>query len=723
MIYQGIVTNEGLSKSIDVANNEGFQLTPYKFAVSEFIGDFDASRDINSLETTWYEGSISSFIKIDGSTIQFNCNIPAGTSPVPRFTKEVYVIATDGVDDFLLCFAQPTVELTYDPEAELRVRIQFKINNIEVADLYTFSYTQATEISDHNADVNAHPAIQEALKDFGIYVNSPNSFNGQYIDRFPVLGPSVTNNRAVYWSTITNRYELALATDPIAKNAIGVYVESRNTVVFGGVTQFTNGSPAYTKVYLSTLSPGLLTLSPSDTIIGYTLPNNRLLIDIEVAVNVLEIVDPDGNKAVQLTPPLDRELVLIDANDVTWEVTVANDGILSTSTTIKDITPVFKLTKPNLAFGQLKVNTDGSLFIEAPPIDNSILADDFYYIKSPDGTFWKMTLNLSNQVVMTTVNNTYSVIADNGAILFDVEQVDQYKAVQGASLIPVAELPSPLYAQGLNSKWAFADFGNNIIQPVYWDGSTWQVYGSGVIGDYKHSMLPEATFQMLNGGGWVQMKGQDISGSRFSQLTGRTRLPRAMGTAIRAVVDIADKQFQPNDIDLTNESVFISDGHEYETGDRVTVQSTTTLPAPLVGFPTATKTIAYYVIKIDDQNIKLATTITNAYANVAINLTSQGAGVHTLSQAIDASPRLDRNTGLNSNTSGTFQEDSIEYHTHADTAVRIYQDGIIDAVSQFATGNDADYSQTRLSSNGNIGKFANETRMMNISGYLYIKIN
>ena len=38
----------------------------------------------------------------------------------------------------------------------------------------------------------------------------------------------------------------------------------------------------------------------------------------------------------------------------------------------------------------------------------------------------------------------------------------------------------------------------------------------------------------------------------------------------------------------------------------------------------------YYVIKVDDNTIKLATTRTNAKAGTAINLTSQGAGTHTL---------------------------------------------------------------------------------------------
>jgi flagellin len=58
--------------------------------------------------------------------------------------------------------------------------------------------------------------------------------------------------------------------------------------------------------------------------------------------------------------------------------------------------------------------------------------------------------------------------------------------------------------------------------------------------------------------------------------------------------------------------------HGYSTGQALTLSSTGGLPVPL-----ATST-TYYVIKVDANTIKLATSSANALAGTAINLTSQG---------------------------------------------------------------------------------------------------
>lgn len=65
-------------------------------------------------------------------------------------------------------------------------------------------------------------------------------------------------------------------------------------------------------------------------------------------------------------------------------------------------------------------------------------------------------------------------------------------------------------------------------------------------------------------------------------------------------------------------------GHGYSTGDRVRVSSATTLPAGLAANTT------YYVIKIDADTFKLATTDANATAGTAVNITDTGTGAHTI---------------------------------------------------------------------------------------------
>lgn len=66
--------------------------------------------------------------------------------------------------------------------------------------------------------------------------------------------------------------------------------------------------------------------------------------------------------------------------------------------------------------------------------------------------------------------------------------------------------------------------------------------------------------------------------------------------------------------------------HGYYTGLKVAATTDTTLPSPL----TATN---YYVIRIDADTFKLATSAANALAGTAINITDTGTGIHTLTPA------------------------------------------------------------------------------------------
>lgn len=72
---------------------------------------------------------------------------------------------------------------------------------------------------------------------------------------------------------------------------------------------------------------------------------------------------------------------------------------------------------------------------------------------------------------------------------------------------------------------------------------------------------------------------------------------------------------------------------------RVQVSTTTTLPA---GLAAATD---YYVIKLTDTTIKLATSYANAVAGTAIDITSTGTGTHTLNTLL---PRYTNGAGLQS---------------------------------------------------------------------------
>ena len=256
------------------------------------------------------------------------------------------------------------------------------------------------------------------------------------------------------------------------------------------------------------------------------------------------------------------------------------------------------------------------------------------------------------------------------------------------------------------------------------------VAGSGMVGDYKFSLLSETQFQLLNGDGWVVAKGQEIIGSKFSELTGINRLPDGRGMFVRSVISIANRTFQQSDVNINNETITISN-HEYSTGMRVGISTTGTIPAGLnadTRLNSLSQTIDwfyYYVIVVDANTIKLASSRANAFAGTAINITSQGVGVHTIKQKVDPSNRFDQQSGSNNSNAGSYQEDAMRrmfdiYDAGFPTSNDTFWDaglagGGVDGGGNAIRSGYIDNSRGHLTSS--------ENRPQNISGYLYIKIN
>jgi hypothetical protein len=91
----------------------------------------------------------------------------------------------------------------------------------------------------------------------------------------------------------------------------------------------------------------------------------------------------------------------------------------------------------------------------------------------------------------------------------------------------------------------------------------------------------------------------------------------------------------------TGTDVVTSTGHGYSLGVPVTVLTDGTLPAPLSGVAGASST-TYYVIAIDANTFKLATSSANATAGTAIDITTSGSGTHS----IGAGPIITSDGGL-----------------------------------------------------------------------------
>jgi hypothetical protein len=102
-------------------------------------------------------------------------------------------------------------------------------------------------------------------------------------------------------------------------------------------------------------------------------------------------------------------------------------------------------------------------------------------------------------------------------------------------------------------------------------------------------------------------------------------------TVTSSVGTVTSKDFAPSAVNTGTDVINIP-AHGYQTGALVTPTSTGTIPAgiPGVPFPSIDSGAYAYVIRVDADNIKLATTLANALANVAVDITSQGTGTHTL---------------------------------------------------------------------------------------------
>jgi hypothetical protein len=99
--------------------------------------------------------------------------------------------------------------------------------------------------------------------------------------------------------------------------------------------------------------------------------------------------------------------------------------------------------------------------------------------------------------------------------------------------------------------------------------------------------------------------------------------------------DMITVTFADGDVTVGTDTINIS-AHGLETGDKAQLTTTGTLPA---GLALATD---YFVIRVDADNIKLASSVANAEAGTAVDITAAaGGGTHTATQAPDTDKSLD----------------------------------------------------------------------------------
>ncbi len=176
--------------------------------------------------------------------------------------------------------------------------------------------------------------------------------------------------------------------------------------------------------------------------------------------------------------------------------------------------------------------------------------------------------------------------------------------------------------------------------------------------------------------GYLECNGLPVSRSTFSVLFGvlstiwgsgdgstTFNLPDLRGVFPRGHVDLADKTFAPADVNLTTEEITITAHGFNRSGVPVRFTTTGALPPPL------TTGTDFFVIFVDSDKIKVATTRANAIAGTAIDLTGQGTGTHTIIQRLDpdASDRAAMAPGASTGDNvGTQQDDEFRSHFHAE---------------------------------------------------------
>jgi microcystin-dependent protein len=198
----------------------------------------------------------------------------------------------------------------------------------------------------------------------------------------------------------------------------------------------------------------------------------------------------------------------------------------------------------------------------------------------------------------------------------------------------------------------------------------------------------------------------------------RYQIPRGRG-------GVADQAVLPAAVNITSNEITVT-SHQYgRTGFRVRVSSSGTI---IGGLAVNTN---YYVIIVNSNTIKLATTRANAIIGTAIDLTSQGTGTHTITQAEggDFSSRTAINNGNSGDNVGSLQEDSAQLatgqlHNWAQNGLGMLATGVFATGTTRGAGGIASGSLANIAeyNNSNINRTSLETRSANILTNYIIKV-
>ena len=218
--------------------------------------------------------------------------------------------------------------------------------------------------------------------------------------------------------------------------------------------------------------------------------------------------------------------------------------------------------------------------------------------------------------------------------------------------------------------------------------------------------------------GYVFCDGKEVSRVTYADLFGKIgtkygsgdgsttfNVPDLRGYFLRGDVGTTGGTFLPADVSTATEVITIPNHNFAHSGFKIRLTTSGTLPGGL------SVDTDYFVIVLDANNFKLATSLANALAGTNINLTTTGSGVHTAVQweDPDAAGRFSRTIG----GQNTFQNDGLKSHTHN---ITYYYNTLFGGTRPCS-----DNSTTAPNVNATSATGGNETRPQNMSIGFFIR--
>lgn len=106
-----------------------------------------------------------------------------------------------------------------------------------------------------------------------------------------------------------------------------------------------------------------------------------------------------------------------------------------------------------------------------------------------------------------------------------------------------------------------------------------------------------------------------------------------------SIPNLNSQKFLPAHVDSVSDTITLFDGHTFQTGEEVYLTSTVTS----ITFATLGSSIAGlrgWVIRTDATHLQISASQALAHAGTADNITAIGAGVHTITDALNVSERI-----------------------------------------------------------------------------------